>query len=246
MAKKKTRKAARKAAKTSSAKKAKKAAAKKTAKKTLKKGATKSVKRTVKKPSKKAPAPRLKKTAPAKPRMPRRTPQAAPPPAPPAPAPAALAPPAVVLNEGQRAPDFNLADDQGGMHTLSGYRGRTVVLYFYPKDDTPGCTTEACGFRDTLGQFSDRGAVVLGVSPDDVSSHQKFIAKYGLTFPLLADEDHSVAERYGVWVEKSMYGKTYWGIARTTFVIAPDGTIRKIFRGVRPEGHEAEVLAALG
>ncbi len=249
MAKKKTRKTSKKSTKKSSVKKSRKAATKKTGKRVVKKAAKKAARTTARKVAKKVASKVVKKPVAAKPRMPRRTPQAVPPAPPPAaPAPVATPPasPGVVLNEGDSAPDFSLNDDQGKPHTLSNYRGKHVVLYFYPKDDTPGCTTEACGFRDALGQFTDRNAVVLGVSPDDVASHQKFAGKFGLTFPLLADEDHSVAERYGVWVEKSMYGKTYWGITRTTFVIGPDGRIKKIFRGVRPEGHEREVLAALG
>ena len=120
------------------------------------------------------------------------------------------------------------------------------MLYFYPKDDTPGCTTEACGFRNALASFTDRNAVVLGVSPDSVGSHQRFAEKFGLTFPLLSDESHAVAEKYGVWVEKSMYGRTYWGVARTTFIIDVDGRIAHIIRNVRPEGHEQEVLNLLG
>lgn len=147
---------------------------------------------------------------------------------------------------GDLAPDFTLSDEQGRSHALSQYRGQKVILYFYPKDDTPGCTTEACGFRDRLGSFTDHRAVVLGVSPDSVESHRRFVQKYGLNFPLLADEGHRVAERYGVWVEKKRYGATTMGIARTTFVIGPDGRIEHVFRNVRPDGHEQEILQRLG
>jgi len=146
---------------------------------------------------------------------------------------------------GDMAPDFALPDETGRIHRLSDYRGKRVVLYFYPKDDTPGCTTEACGFRNRLGEFSDRDAVVLGVSPDPPASHQRFAQKYGLTFPLLADEDHRVAQQYGVWVEKVRYGARSMGIARTTFIIDRDGRIAHVFRNVRPEGHEQQVLDRL-
>jgi peroxiredoxin Q/BCP len=138
-----------------------------------------------------------------------------------------------------------LPDQTGQTHRLSGYRGQKLVLYFYPKDDTPGCTTEACGFRDRLGSFTDRSAVVLGVSPDSAESHRRFVDKYGLTFPLLADTGHAVAQRYGVWVAKSRPGTTSMGIARTTFLIGTDGRIAHIFRNVRPDGHEQEVLDRL-
>jgi thioredoxin-dependent peroxiredoxin len=151
----------------------------------------------------------------------------------------------ITLNVGDPAPDFELPDQIGQMHKLSRYVGQPVVLYFYPMDDTPGCTTEACGFRDSLGSFADRNAVVLGISPDPVGSHQRFVQKYGLTFPLLADEGHRVAERYGVWVEKNRFGETSMGIARTTFVIGADGRIKHVFRNVHPEGHEQEVLKVL-
>lgn len=146
---------------------------------------------------------------------------------------------------GDLAPDFTLPDELGRPHALSQYRGQDVILYFYPKDDTPGCTTEACGFRDRLGSFTNRNAVVLGVSPDSVESHRRFVQKYGLNFPLLADEGHRVAEQYGVWVEKKRYGATTMGIARTTFVIGPDGRIEHVFRNVRPDGHEQEILQRL-
>jgi len=135
--------------------------------------------------------------------------------------------------------------DSGVAVTLSEFRGKPVVLYFYPKDDTPGCTAQACGIRDAWDEFTDRGAVVLAVSPDKESSHVKFKKKYGLPFTLLADTDHSVAEAYGVWVEKKNYGKTYKGIERSTFVIDADGKLAKVMRRVKPDTHAAEVLASL-
>lgn len=150
-----------------------------------------------------------------------------------------------VVDVGDAAPDFHLLDQHRQTHNLAQYRGRYVVLYFYPRDNTPGCTTEACGFRDRLNSFSDRDVVVLGISPDDVDSHSRFADKYGLPFPLLADPDHAVAERYGVWVEKQMYGKSSMGIARTTFVIDPEGRIAHMFLNVRAEGHEQQVLDRL-
>jgi len=143
------------------------------------------------------------------------------------------------------APDFSLDADRGDAVRLSELRGRRVVLYFYPKDDTSGCTTEACGFRDTLPEFDARGAVVLGVSPDDVDSHEKFRDKYDLNFPLLADPDHAVAEAYGAWGEKKLYGREYEGVLRTTFLIDADGRIEKIYRSVKPAGHAEEILAEL-
>jgi len=150
-----------------------------------------------------------------------------------------------VLAPGDTAPDFTLPDQHGNEVSLSGLRGRTVVLYFYPKADTPGCTTQACGVRDHGADYDAAGAVVLGVSPDPVKKVAKFDDKYGLGFPLLADEDHSVAEAYGVWVEKSMYGRKYIGNERTTFVIAPDGAIKEVFRKVKPAEHDELVLGAL-
>lgn len=150
-----------------------------------------------------------------------------------------------MIEEGKAAPDFALADAEGRTVRLADFRGQTVVLYFYPKDDTPGCTTEACGFRDDFSRFRARGAVILGVSPDPPESHAKFARKYGLPFPLLADPDHRVAEAYGVWKQKSLYGRTSWGIERTTVVIDPQGRIRRIFPRVRPAGHSAEVFAAV-
>jgi peroxiredoxin Q/BCP len=146
---------------------------------------------------------------------------------------------------GDAAPEFTLPSDRGGDVALASLRGRPVVLYFYPKDDTSGCTTQACEFRDSWAEVQARGAVVLGVSPDSVASHQKFRDKFSLPFPLLADEDHAVAEAYGVWGEKSMYGRKYQGILRTTFLIDPAGRIARVFEKVKPKGHAAEVLDAL-
>jgi thioredoxin-dependent peroxiredoxin len=151
----------------------------------------------------------------------------------------------MALNPGDTAPDFTLPDQEGNEVSLSGLRGRNVVLYFYPKADTPGCTTQACGVRDHQADYAGADAVVLGVSPDQVKAVSKFDQKYGLGFPLLADSDHAVAETYGVWVEKSMYGRTYMGNERTTFVIDPEGKIKDIFRKVKPAEHDALVLAAL-
>ena len=150
-----------------------------------------------------------------------------------------------MLNVGDPAPDFELPDQHGNPVKLSEHRGKTVVLYFYPKADTPGCTTQACGVRDHQADYSEAGAVVLGVSPDPVKRVAKFDDKYGLGFPLLADEDHAVAEKYGVWVEKSMYGRKYMGNERTTFVIDPDGVIEQVFRSVKPAEHDQLVLGAL-
>jgi peroxiredoxin Q/BCP len=151
----------------------------------------------------------------------------------------------MALNRGDTAPDFTLSDQEGNEVSLSGLKGKTVVLYFYPKADTPGCTTQACGVRDHRADYETAGAVVLGVSPDPVENVAKFDAKYSLGFPLLADEDHAVADAYGVWVEKSNYGRTYMGNERTTFVIAPDGTIKDILRKVKPAEHDELVLGAL-
>jgi peroxiredoxin Q/BCP len=152
------------------------------------------------------------------------------------------------VEKGARAPDFTLASDQGGQVTLSALRGKKVVLYFYPKDDTPGCTVQACDFRDSQPTFAGLDAVVLGVSADSVASHEKFRDKFGLNFPLLADEDHAVASAYGVWKEKSMYGRTFMGIERSTFLIDEDGWVVEAWRKVTPQGHAemlAEVLAGL-
>jgi peroxiredoxin Q/BCP len=150
-----------------------------------------------------------------------------------------------VIEAGQEAPDFELETDEGGSVRLSDLRGKPVVLYFYPRDDTPGCTAQACAIRDAWNDFRDSGAVVLGVSPDTVASHQKFKEKYSLPFTLLADPDHGVAEQYGVWREKSYAGRTYMGIHRSTFVIAPDGTVEQALYGVRADGHADLVLGAV-
>lgn len=152
---------------------------------------------------------------------------------------------AIELQEGQKAPEFAAPSSTGEKVSLKTLRGKKVVLYFYPKDDTPGCTTEACAFRDNLKRVESKGALVFGVSPDNVDSHKKFIDKFNLTFPLLADEDTKIATAYGVWKEKSMYGKHYMGIERTTFIIDGQGNIAKIFHKVKPEGHAEEVLKAL-
>ena len=150
-----------------------------------------------------------------------------------------------MIEEGRPAPEFELASDSGDTVRLSDLRGRPVVLYFYPKDDTPGCTTEACEFRDAYDVFRERGAEVLGVSPDDERSHVKFKEKYDLPFTLLADAGHEVADEYGVWAEKQYAGKTYWGVDRSTFVIDEDGTVKKVMHKVKPDTHADEVLATL-
>jgi thioredoxin-dependent peroxiredoxin len=150
-----------------------------------------------------------------------------------------------MIDEGTEAPDFRLTSDEGSTVRLSDLRGKPVVLYFYPKDDTPGCTKQACGLRDSYDAFRERGAAVLGVSPDDESSHQRFKTQYGLPFTLLADPDHEVADRYGVWVEKNAYGRKSMGIKRSTFVIDADGRVAKALYGVKPEGHAELVLEAL-
>ena len=151
-----------------------------------------------------------------------------------------------MVEEGAPAPDFELASDEGETVTLSALRGKPVVLYFYPKDDTPGCTTEACEFRDAYERFREQGVEILGVSPDTEASHQKFKSKYELPFTLLADPDHHAAEAYGVWKEKKNYGKTYMGVERSTFVIDADGKVARAMRGIRPAGHAAQVLETLG
>jgi peroxiredoxin Q/BCP len=150
-----------------------------------------------------------------------------------------------VVEVGQEAPDFELESDDGGTLRLSDLRGKPVVLYFYPRDDTAGCTAQACGIRDAWSDFRDSDAVVLGVSPDTVASHQKFKEKYGLPFTLLADPDHAAAELYSVWQEKTYAGRKYMGIHRSTFVIAPDGTVERALYGVRADGHADLVLGAL-
>jgi peroxiredoxin Q/BCP len=143
------------------------------------------------------------------------------------------------------APDFTLESDTSERVTLSGFKGKAVVLYFYPKDDTPGCTTEACDFRDLFPRFTRGKAVILGISPDSPRKHANFKKKYGLPFTLLSDKDHKVAEQYGLWVEKTFWGRKYMGVERTTYIIGPDGKIRKIFAKVNPEGHATEVADAL-
>jgi thioredoxin-dependent peroxiredoxin len=150
-----------------------------------------------------------------------------------------------MIEEGAQAPDFTLPDQDGADVTLSDLRGKPVVLYFYPKADTPGCTTQACGVRDHLPAYENAGAVVLGVSPDPVKAVKKFHDKQGLNFTLLADEDHAVCELYGVWGEKNMYGRTYMGAQRSTFVIAPDGTVATVIPKVSPKTHDEVVLKAL-
>jgi peroxiredoxin Q/BCP len=151
----------------------------------------------------------------------------------------------MAVEVGQEAPDFELESDAGERVRLSSLRGQPVVLYFYPKDDTPGCTLQACEIRDSWSDFEARGAVVLGVSPDSVASHEKFRAKYDLPFTLLADPDHEVAEAYGVWGERSYAGKTYMGIERSTFVIDADGSVASVMREVKPGEHAGDVLNAL-
>ena len=148
------------------------------------------------------------------------------------------------MQEGEAAPDFELADQDGNPVRLSLLRGQTVVLYFYPKADTPGCTTQACGIRDRRADYEAAGLTVLGVSPDEPAKLRRFADKHELPFTLLADPDHAVAEAYGVWVEKQMYGRTYWGNERTTFVIGPDGTIERVLRKVKPAAHDELVLGA--
>jgi peroxiredoxin Q/BCP len=150
-----------------------------------------------------------------------------------------------MLQPGDAAPDFTLSDQHGDPVTLSGFRGKSVVLYFYPKADTPGCATQACGVRDRRADYERAGAVVLGVSPDPLTPIANFDEKYGLGFPLLSDKDHEVAEVYGVWVEKSMYGRKYWGAQRSTFIIDDNGVVRHVIEKVKPQTHADEVLAAL-
>jgi peroxiredoxin Q/BCP len=149
------------------------------------------------------------------------------------------------VEEGKKAPDFAAATDGGGKVKLSELRGKPVVLYFYPKDDTSGCTKQACGFRDNLAAFNRAKAHVLGISRDSVASHDKFKKKYGLTFPLVSDEDGKVCEKYGTWVEKSMYGRKYMGIERATFLIDGTGTVRRVWHKVKVPGHVEEVLEAV-
>ena len=150
------------------------------------------------------------------------------------------------LKEGDAAPNFHAATNGGGTVSLADLKGKNVILYFYPRDDTPGCTKEACAFRDDFADFKEKGAVVLGVSADSAKSHDKFVNKYRLPFTLLADEDKAVATAYGAWGQKSFLGKKYMGMRRITFLIGPDGRIKKIWPKVKPAEHSAEVLAALG
>ena len=150
------------------------------------------------------------------------------------------------MKEGDKAPEFKVVSNEGKEVSLKDYKGKAkVILYFYPKDDTPGCTVEACSFRDSVREIQKTDAVVLGVSPDGVDSHRKFVEKFKLPFILLSDEDKAVCKEYGVWVKKSMYGKEYMGVARTTFVVGQDGKIEKIYEKVKPEGHAGEVLEYL-
>ncbi|HQM55511.1 MAG TPA: thioredoxin-dependent thiol peroxidase [Anaerolineaceae bacterium] len=150
-----------------------------------------------------------------------------------------------MLKENTQAPDFSLPDETGVIHTLSQYAGRNIILYFYPKDDTPGCTIEACNFRDDYSAYENSQVVILGVSPDSPKSHARFKDKYHLPFSLLSDEEHKVLEMYGVWGKKKMFGKEYHGVLRTTYLIGKDGKIIKVFKNVKPAGHSAEILANL-
>jgi peroxiredoxin Q/BCP len=149
------------------------------------------------------------------------------------------------LAVGDKAPDFNLPSSTGEKISLKSLKGKPVILFFYPRDNTPGCTKEACGFRDALPRFKKISVAVLGISNDSLESHKKFIDKFGLTFPLLSDEDHAVSETYGVYKEKNLYGKIYWGIERSTFVIDPEGKLKGIFRKVKVDNHIEEVLDSL-
>jgi len=149
------------------------------------------------------------------------------------------------LKSGEKAPHFKLSSSTGKEIDLADYKGKKVVLYFYPKADTPGCTKEACGFRDAIAGYKKLGVPVFGISPDPVEDVTKFAKKFDLNFPLLADADHAITEKYGVWQEKSMYGKKYMGAARTTFIIGPDGKVEHVFEKVKPEGHDQEVLTYL-
>lgn len=150
-----------------------------------------------------------------------------------------------LIDPGKKAPAFSLEDQQGKRHSLADYAGQPLVIYFYPKDDTPGCTKESCDFRDNLPKFKKSKAAVLGVSVLDTKSKARFASKYNLTFPLLADEDHEVIDKYGAWQEKSMYGKKYMGVARTTYLIGPDGKVARRWDGVKVDGHAEDVLAAV-
>jgi peroxiredoxin Q/BCP len=151
----------------------------------------------------------------------------------------------MLINKNSTAPDFSLQDQNGVMRSLRDYKGKKVILYFYPKDDTPGCTTEACGFRDNYSAYKKADAVILGISPDAVKSHKKFAEKYELPFPILADEGHRVCEQYGVWGKKKYMGKEYDGVYRTTFIIDAEGLVEHIFEGVKPDAHSQEVLSVI-
>lgn len=151
----------------------------------------------------------------------------------------------MILEAGTKAPEFELLDSEGKVHKLSDYRGQTIVIYFYPKDDTPGCTKEACSFRDSYADFKKAGVDVIGISTDSEKSHATFVNKYELPFTLLSDPDHKISEAYGVWGVKKNYGREYEGIYRTTFIIDPDGMIKKVFKNVKPNEHSLEVLAAI-
>ncbi len=240
IAKKAAKKAVRKAAKKAARKTVRKKAVKKGAKRTAKKGAKKAVKKAAKKPVRKSATrrarPVAKKAAP-KARPPRKPPLRVvqPPPPAAAPVPEPITRPSMPP-VGSLAPDFELMDGQGRSHRLSEYAGKRIVLYFYPRDNTPGCTKEACGFRDTLGDFDALNTVVFGVSPDSVDSHKRFAATFSLPFPLLADQDHAVAEQFGAWGEKTRSGHTSVGILRSTFVIDTEGRIEKVFENVKAEG----------
>jgi peroxiredoxin Q/BCP len=153
--------------------------------------------------------------------------------------------PDIKLREGDYAPSFTVLTNGGGKISLADFKGQNVILYFYPKDDTPGCTKEACNFRDGFEEFKKRGAIILGVSPDTVKKHDKFVEKFTLPFPLLADDEKKIAQAYGVWGEKMFMGRKYMGVHRVTFLIGPDGKIKKIWPKVKPEEHAQEVLAAL-
>jgi peroxiredoxin Q/BCP len=149
------------------------------------------------------------------------------------------------LSVGDKAPTFSLKNSEGKTVKLSDFKGRKVVIYFYPKDNTPGCTKEACGFRDDFAQFKKKGIEVIGISPDDEKSHQKFATKFELPFTLLADPDHEVADKYGVWAEKNMYGRKYWGIKRTTFIIDEEGKIQEIYGKVNTDTHSKDILKTI-
>ena len=150
-----------------------------------------------------------------------------------------------MIKENTKAPEFKLKNQEGESVSLTNFAGKPFILYFYPKDDTPGCTTEACNFRDDYSVYEDMGVEVVGVSPDDVQSHGKFSTKYALPFTLLADENHEVCEAYGVWGKKKNFGKEYYGVNRTTFLIDKDGIVRKVFKGVKPASHSQEVIEAV-